>query len=41
MNKFEDIVEIKTIQGNIQHAAILLSKLRTRPFFGKRRWSET
>ena len=34
MNKFEDIVEIKTIQGNIQHAAILLSKLRTRPFFG-------
>lgn len=36
MNKFEDIVEIKTIQGNIQHAAILISKLRTKPFFGSK-----
>jgi hypothetical protein len=36
MNKFEDVVEIKTIQGNIQHAAILISKLRTRPFFGSK-----
>jgi len=36
MNKFEDVVEIKTIQGNIQHAAILVSKLRTRPFFGSK-----
>jgi hypothetical protein len=34
MNKFEDVVEIMTIQGNIQHAAVLLNKLRTRPFFG-------
>lgn len=33
MNKFEDVVEIRTIQGNIQHAAVLLNKLRTRPFF--------
>lgn len=33
MNRFEDIVEIKTIQGNIQHAAILINKLRTKPFF--------
>ncbi|MAV37266.1 MAG: hypothetical protein CMJ59_17620 [Planctomycetaceae bacterium] len=33
MNKFEDVVEIKNISGNIQHAAILLNKLRTRPFF--------
>jgi len=36
MNKFEDVVEIKTIQGNIQHAAILINKLRTRPFFGSK-----
>lgn len=36
MNKFEDVVEIKTIQGNIQHAAVLLNKLRTRPFFGSK-----
>ena len=36
MNKFEDVVEIKTISGNIQHAAILLNKLRTRPFFGSK-----
>ncbi|MDA1054286.1 MAG: hypothetical protein O3C40_27895 [Planctomycetota bacterium] len=33
MNKFEDVVEIRTVQGNIQHAAVLLNKLRTRPFF--------
>jgi hypothetical protein len=32
MNKFEDQVDILTIRGNIQHAAILLNKLRTRPF---------
>ena len=36
MNKFEDVVEIKTIQGNIQHAAILINKLRTKPFFGSK-----
>jgi hypothetical protein len=36
MNKFEDVVEIRTIQGNIQHAAVLLNKLRTRPFFGSK-----
>ncbi len=33
MNRFEDVVEIRTIQGNIQHAAILINKLRTKPFF--------
>jgi len=33
MNKFEDVVEIRAIQGNIQHAAVLLNKLRTKPFF--------
>lgn len=36
LNKFEDEVEIMAIQGNIQHAAILISKLRTRPFFGSK-----
>ena len=36
MNKFEDVVEVRTIQGNIQHAAVLLNKLRTRPFFGSK-----
>ena len=32
LNQFEDQVEILTIEGNIQHAAILLNKVRTRPF---------
>jgi len=36
LNKFEDEVRILTIQGNIQHAAIVISKLRTRPFFGSK-----
>ena len=36
LNKFEDEVQILTIQGNIQHAAILITKLRTRPFFGSK-----
>jgi hypothetical protein len=33
MNKFEDQVEIMAIQGNIQHAVILLNKLRTKDFY--------
>ncbi len=32
LNQFEDKVEILTIEGNIQHAAILLNKVRTKPF---------
>ena len=32
LNQFEDVVEILTIEGNIQHAAILLNKVRTKPF---------
>ncbi len=36
LNKFEDEIRILTIEGNIQHAAILISKLRTRPFFGSK-----
>jgi hypothetical protein len=32
LNKFEDEVEVLAIAGNIQHAAVLVNKLRTRPF---------
>lgn len=33
MNKFEDQVEVMAIEGNIQHAVILLNKLRTKEFY--------
>ena len=33
LNKFEDEIEIMTITGNIQHAAVLMNKLRTQPFY--------
>jgi hypothetical protein len=33
LNKFEDQVEVLTVTGNIQHAAVLLNKLRTKPFY--------
>lgn len=32
LNQFEDKVEVLTIQGNIQHAAVLVNKLRTKDF---------
>ncbi len=32
LNKFEDEVDILAVSGNIQHAAVLVNKLRTRPF---------
>lgn len=32
LNKFEDQVEVLAIEGNIEHAAVLVNKLRTRPF---------
>jgi hypothetical protein len=32
LNKFEDQVDVLTIAGNIQHAAVLINKVRTRPF---------
>jgi hypothetical protein len=32
LNKFEDQVEILAVRGNIQHAAVLVNKLRTRAF---------
>lgn len=34
MNRFEDRVEVLALEGNIQHAVVLLNKLRTRPFYG-------
>jgi hypothetical protein len=33
LNVFEDMVEVMTVTGNIQHAAVLLNKLRTKPFY--------
>ncbi|MDP7395417.1 MAG: hypothetical protein QGF67_09765 [Lentisphaeria bacterium] len=33
LNTFENEVEIMTIEGNIQHAAVLLNKLRTGGFY--------
>ena len=33
MNKFEDVVGILAVEGNIQHAAVLLNNLRTRFFY--------
>jgi len=36
LNKFTDQVKILAIEGNIQHAAILIHKLRTKPFFGSK-----
>lgn len=32
LNKFEDQVEVLAIEGNVEHAAVLVNKLRTRPF---------
>jgi hypothetical protein len=32
-NKFEDKIEFLSITGNVQHAAVLLNKLRTKPFY--------
>jgi hypothetical protein len=32
LNQFEDQIEIMTVTGNIQHAAVVLNKLRTQPF---------
>ncbi len=33
LNKFEDTIDVLTVSGNIQHAAVLLNKLRTKPFY--------
>jgi hypothetical protein len=36
MNQFEDRVEIMSLTGNGEHAAILMNKLRTKPFWNSR-----
>ena len=36
LNQFEDTVEVLTVHGNAQHAAVLMSKLRTTPFVGSK-----
>jgi hypothetical protein len=33
LNQFEDEVDVLTIKGNIQHAAVVLNKRRTKPFY--------
>ena len=35
-NKFEEQIDILAIQGNIQHAAVVLNKLRTKPFYNSK-----
>jgi hypothetical protein len=36
LNKFEDKVEVLTVTGNVQHAAVLLNKVRLKPFVNSR-----
>jgi hypothetical protein len=36
MNRFEDVVDILAIKGNIQYAAIVVNKLRTQPFYNSK-----
>jgi hypothetical protein len=36
MNQFENVVEIMAIEGNIQHAVVLLNKLRTDAFYASK-----
>jgi hypothetical protein len=33
LNQFENEVEVMTVTGNIQHAAVVLNKRRTKPFY--------
>ncbi len=33
VNQFEDTIDVMTVSGNIQHAAVILNKLRTKPFY--------
>jgi hypothetical protein len=33
LSKFEDTFDFLAVEGNIQHAAVLVSKLRTQPFY--------
>ncbi len=36
LNKFENVVEVLAVRGNIQHAAVLLHKVRTEPFINSK-----
>jgi hypothetical protein len=36
LDQFEDKVDVLTVTGNIQHAAVLLNKVRTKPFVNSR-----
>ena len=36
LNQFEDKIEIMCVVGNLQHAAVVLNKLRTKPFVGSK-----
>jgi hypothetical protein len=36
LNKFEDKIEVLTISGNCEHAAMLLNKTRSHPFYGSK-----
>ncbi len=36
LNQFEDEVEVLAVRGNSAHAVVLVTKLRTTPFFGSR-----
>ncbi len=33
LNQFENVVDVLAVEGNIQHAAVLINKLRTTPFY--------
>jgi hypothetical protein len=36
LNEFEDKVEVMAVTGNVQHAVVLVNKLRTRPFINSK-----
>ena len=36
LNQFDDVVDVLAVAGNIQHAAVLMNKLRTTPFYGSK-----
>lgn len=36
LNKFEDTIEFLGLDGNIQHAAVLVTKLKHHPFYGSK-----
>lgn len=36
LNQFEDKIEVLDVRGNIQHAAVLVNKRRTKPFYNSK-----